>query len=194
MISPEDAIKNHFCKTIAAATAGTAAPGATAVGGAAQSAVTTPHPNIAKTQRTTPRGYAVVTAEQQLAVKQALTKNIPSESVRALVTEASPFISTFIERVACLVDYTGAGALNEYAAPGVSFKLTYGDLQGHPMRYAPYHDKAACMTVSRIHGWIAPANNALRFEVIYKADDSGETAKLTHEAIKQPDGEWLFSK
>jgi hypothetical protein len=94
--------------------------------------------------------------------------------------------------LSCLVDYTGASALNEYAAPGTDLHNMYVGLR--PMRTMQYHNKAACLTVARVQGWQAPALNALRFEVLYRADDSGETAKLSHEAVRQPDGSWLFTR
>ena len=188
MFSPEDAIKRHFCLTVAAASSGPAAPG-----GAAPKAAATPTPaSPPQASRPALKGFAPATPEQQQAIKRELSKSIPDAKVRSLVGEASSAISTFVERMACLADYTGASALDEYAAPGVQLGSMYISLR--PMRSAQYHNKAACMTVSRIHGWMAPANNALQFEVIYKADDSGETAKLTHEAVKQPDGTWLFAR
>ncbi len=39
-----------------------------------------------------------------------------------------------------------------------------------------------------------PARNALRFEVSYISDTSGEVVKGNHEVVKQPSGEWLFTR
>ena len=61
------------------------------------------------------------------------------------------------------------------------------------MTKMPYHNKGTGVSVSRIHGWNAPALNALRFEVVYLAEDSGESAKTSHQVVKQPDGAWLFT-
>ena len=62
------------------------------------------------------------------------------------------------------------------------------------MSYTPYRTKAACLSVARVHGWKMQALNALSFEVVYLADDGGETVKTDHEVVKQPDGAWLFSR
>ena len=45
-----------------------------------------------------------------------------------------------------------------------------------------------------VHGWISPAANALRFKAVFKADDSSETVATSHETLKQPSGEWLFTR
>lgn len=185
LFSPEEAIKRHFCLTVAAASGGVGVKNANAVG--------TPQTvNAPSVSHSAPRGFVTATAEQQGAIRRELSKPLPNEKIRQMVNEASPAIMMFIERIACLADYTGASALDEYAVSGASLRNRYVGSQ--PMAFARYHDKAACMTVSRVQGWNAPANNALRFEVVYKADDSGEVSKLTHEAIKQPDGAWLFSQ
>jgi len=180
LASPEDAIKRHFCLTIAAASEKTKVPNPAS---APQAGAAPP------VQHSSLRGYATATSEQQQAIERAIPKTAPNERIRKLVTEASPAIAVFIERLSCLANSTGARALNEYAAPGTNFAS-----RGYPMVNTHYHDRSACMTVLRVQGWNAPANNALRFEVVYKADDSGETVKETHEAIKQPDGVWLFTQ
>ena len=186
VMSPEDAIKRHFCMTIAAA-----AQAATQLG-AAQPSPVAELPTAAATTRPTMRGFAMVTPEQQQALRREVSKSVPNDPLRALVADATPAIIAFIDKTACLADYTGASALNEHAAPGVDLGSYYTSMR--PMRGMQYHNKAACLTVTRIHGWSAPANNALKFEVIYRVDDSGETNKLAHEVIRQSDGTWLFSR
>lgn len=180
VMSPMDAIKRHFCMTIAAASTGSGSPAAGPAVGAMPA------------QRPAPRGFAQATPEQQLAIKQELMKNLPSENIRKLATDAAPTISAFIERLACLADPAGGSALDEYAAPGVGLGAVYATMG--PMRAARYHNKGSCMTVMRVHGWTAPANNALQFEVVYKAEDSGETAKSFHEFVRQPDGAWMYTR
>ncbi len=177
-MSPQDAIKKHFCATFAAASE------VTRGGGAAQP---TPQRPIAIS---TPRGYAPITPEQQAAIGKELSKVMPSPQIKSSVAEAAPTIARFVERLGCLADNTGASALSEFAASEVNLGYTLF----RPMRETPYHNKGACLTVIRVHGWRAPANNALQFEVVYKAEDSGEGAKSSHEVVRQPDGIWLFTR
>ena len=187
LISPEDAIKRHFCMTMSAAadqSKGTAGAATTVGVGSDQARSASPQ------RPTAPRGYAELSPEQHQAISKELNKVAPTPQIRQLVQEASPAIAAFVERVSCLADLSGASALNEFAAPGASLNTLF--FTG-TMHNTQYHNKATCMTVSRVQGWFAPAANALRFEVLYKADDSGETVKMTHETVRQPDGTWLFT-
>ncbi len=138
------------------------------------------------------RGFATPTEAQQSALLQEIPKNVAIDKLRPQVAQAAPAIAAFVGQLACMADYNGGTALNAHAAPGVDLYGRYVSLR--PMARAKYHDKAACMSVSRVHGWKAPANNALQFEVVYKADDSGEISKLMHEAVRQSDGTWLFTQ
>jgi hypothetical protein len=185
LVSPESAIKKHFCGTIAAAANGGATAASAAAGTAAPATAGAPAPAAGG------RGFAMATAAQQEATTQEIARNVGSDKLRPTVTQATPAIAAFLGQLACLNNPSGASALNAHAAPGVNLHNRYVGLS--PMRSARYHDKASCMSVSRVHGWKAPANNALQFEVVYKADDSGEISKLKHEVIRQPDGSWMFS-
>ena len=180
-LASADDVKKHFCSTIAAATAGFSAT----------SAVSEVHQGAPRpAQRRALVGYALIAPEQAKAIEIALMKGIPNDRIRAMVTEAAPTIITLAERVSCLSGGTGRSALAEFAAPNRSgfIYLTY------PMETMQYHDKAFCTTVLRISGWEAPANNALKYEITFKAEDSGETKALRHEIVRQTDGSWLFTQ
>ncbi len=189
VLSPEDAIKKHFCLTIAAAGSGLKGTGTTTA--------TTPGGTAGPAQpikRSAPRGFAQITSDQQKAIANEIPKVVPSTNVRPLVDEATPAIAMFLERMSCLQDTVGLQAMQEFSAPGSSAILD-GNLRfNRPMRNTQYHNQVACMNVTRIQGWNAPALNALQFEVTYKAEDSGEVGKSQHEIVKQPDGAWLFTR
>jgi len=132
----------------------------------------------------TPRGPQP-SPEQQAALMQALQGNFSDKRMSAALAEATPNIKEVIEKRACGT-INGAGI---YTAPGrgpLDFFPT-------PMTATNYHNKGACMTVVRIHGWQMRALNALSFEVVYLAEDSGESTKQAHQVVKQPDGAWLFT-
>lgn len=185
VMSPEDAIKRHFCMTIAAASeGGSAAP-------AASNSGVVPPPNPGRQRVTAMRGFAAPTAAQQQGYTPEIGKGASGETVRLLVKDATPAIAAFIEKYACLADFDGLNGMNVYGAPGSNLPIR---LNGQwPMHKTKYHDKTTCMSVARVNGWKAPARNALQFEVLYQADDSGETATSGHEAVRQPDGNWLFN-
>lgn len=184
VLSPEDAIKKHFCLTVAAAGSGPKSTDATTAN--APSAAAGPAQPI---KRSAPRGFAQITSEQQKAIASEIPKVVPNENIRQIVKDATPTLTTYVERLSCLAEEAGLSALLEYAAPGA--RISYWN---RGMAYVQYHNKAACMTITRIQGWNAPALNALQFEVTYKADDSGEIGKSQHEIVRQPDGAWLFTK
>ncbi len=187
VMSPEDAIKKHFCLTLAAVAGGTSAGTDSPAPAAAEAAPP-------QARRAAPRqipGLASITPEQREALARELPKNVSDAKIRASMQAAAPTIKEFVERLSCMADGSAASSLNVFAVPGVNLGNAYVGLR--PMRSTPYHDKSSCLTVSRIHGWSAPALNALRFEVVYVADDSGESTKTKHELIRQPDGAWLFS-
>jgi hypothetical protein len=208
VMSPEEAIRQHFCNTVNAAANSPRTPVAVAVVAPAIIApiITPPaapmHPvapieaaSVAAAprpiRRGAPVGYAEITAEQKQAIESALMKNVPNDKIRDMVKEAAPAITLMAERMGCLADNKGTSGLNELAAPNVNYgsALQYN----YPMYHAKYHDKSSCLTVIRVSGWIAPANNALRYEVLFKADDSGETHAIKHETVRQPDSSWLFT-
>lgn len=182
-LASSDDIKKHFCNTIVAA--GSART--SAVAGEVQQATARP------VQRRALVGYSLITPEQSKAVETALLKSIPNDRIRDMVKDAAPTIVAVAERVSCLSNDTGRSALAEFAAPNKSNFIYLN----YPMHFAggtKYHDKAFCMTVLRISGWQAPANNALSYEIMFKAEDSGETKSLNHEIVRQSDGSWLFTQ
>lgn len=184
MLSPEDAIRKHFCLTIAAAATGNGAPAQVSEPASLAGSA----PAKAPVRKTMP-GFAIPTDAQLASYRREIPKNLPNPKLRPVVESATPAIAEFIERLACATSYQAMGALNAYAAPDQ-------DLRNHPrpMGTMRYHDKGSCLTVTRVQGWRAPANNALEFEVVYTAEDSGEVFKLGHEAVRQPDGVWLFTR
>ena len=132
-------------------------------------------------------GIAVITPDQKTAINNQLTQTYADQDVKATVAEAQPVIQAFIERFSCLKDYTGLKTLNIFAAPGKDFSN-----HSPPMVQVRYHDKGACLTVVRLQGWTKPARNALKFEAVYEAQDSGDAVKSNHTLMRQPDGNWLF--
>lgn len=185
VMSPEDAIKRHFCMTIAAAAeGGAAAP--VAHGGGVQ-------PQNPVQQRPRMPGFASPTAAQQEGYVKEVTKLATDGRIKSMVAEAASEISGLIAKEACLMDKTGVTALAVHGAPGSLLGNRY-NVSDYPMTKMPYHDRGQCLSVKRVHGWHAPANNALQFEVLYTAADSGETATIWHELVKQPDGSWLFTR
>jgi len=189
MIHQVSGVKDHFCKTLAAAAAGTPASPTAAAPVPAQPEATVNASAVP--QRPTLRGAAPISPSQQQLVHAAVHKGPHPEPIKAALAELLPVITQFVERTACINKFDGVSSLDEFAASGSSFKHSWPRM---PMRAMNYHDRSQCLEVLRVHGWTMPADNALQFEVAYKAADSGEAAKTQHEMLRQPDGSWLFRR
>lgn len=132
---------------------------------------------------------APISARQLEQIDAALRVKEQNPAIAQAIIEAAPVIRDFIKINACLTGYNGT-FLNAYLAPGRS-ESSFGYL-GAPMPQMRYHDKSTCVTVLRFGGWTMPARNAIQFEVVYQAEDSGETLKSYHELRRQPGNDWLF--
>jgi hypothetical protein len=129
-----------------------------------------------------------ITPEQEMAIQKALTIKTKNEKLQAVVEQAKGNIAGFLEIESCISRYNGS-SLNSFAAPGKKYPgFNYiGVMFG-----MKYHSKSSCLTVKKIQGWEMPAKNALSFEVLFVADDSGESAKRWYKLQQQENGDWLF--
>ncbi|QBE64922.1 hypothetical protein [Pseudoduganella lutea] len=133
---------------------------------------------------------ASITEAQAARIDNALLLQGPETPLTKAVAEARSTIAAFLRVHSCIT--YDAGGLNIFAAPGKTYpNNNYAQSPKPQMRR---HDKSACVTVLRVHGWTMPSPNTLRFEVVYTSDNSGESGKSTHEVQKQANGEWLFSR
>jgi hypothetical protein len=137
------------------------------------------------------RGLASLTETQAAKIDVALQLDSPNTALNRAVDEAKITIGPFLKIHSCLSGYN-ASSLNVYAAPGKLYPNN--NYSQGPMAQMRSHNKSSCLTVQRVHGWTMPTANALRFEVGYVSDLSGESGKSFHEVQKQANGEWLFSR
>lgn len=109
------------------------------------------------------------------------------------ISEAAPNIGKVISFLSC---FAGTGFpdsyLGQYIAPRGPFDGYQSQLRINPISRMQYHPKSQCLSVVRFQGWSMPATNALKFQVLYISDSSGETQTDGFEMVKQPSGEWLF--
>lgn len=134
---------------------------------------------------------ASLSPSQQAKIQSSLNQKTQDNNINIAISEASPVISEFIGMNSCITDYNGS-TLNKFAAPGKLYPNN--SYTGSPVHQMRYHDENSCASVLRVQGWQMPARNALRFEVSYISDASGEVVKGNHEVVKQPNGEWLFTR
>ncbi|MBH9576892.1 hypothetical protein [Inhella proteolytica] len=186
MIFSTETLKDHLCKTIAAGAAGDGASPTPTPTAAAMPANPAPPPARPRIQ-----GVAMLSPSQAEQIATALRKGPHPERLSEALPALLPTLAQFVERMACISTFSAVSTLDEFAAAGVSFRTKV--IQA-PMPKMKYHDSNQCLDVLRVQGWTMPADNALQFEVAYKAADSGEVAKSSHEVVRQPDGSWLFRR
>ena len=183
-LSPAAAVKSQFCQTIAAAGS---------FSGAVSDAKNKQFDSqvidkSAPIQSSSIHGLALITSSQNAKISKELSKKVTQKQMHDKIAEASKTIQPFLEMHSCITEYSDAATSpqNIYASLGMDFR--------YKMIKSQYHDAAQCYSVARINAWSSPALNALQFEVLFLAEDSGETKNENHELVKQPDGEWLFTR
>lgn len=143
---------------------------------------------------------ARITPQQQARIAQALNESNTDVKVQTMMTQATPKMRSFIERLSCIRQYNdgGTAGLQALAAPGVSFKFFVP-----PMHGTKNHNKASCLSVTsvivkpastQVKAGGAQTGEALQIKVSYLADDSGETTTSNHEINKNAKGVWWFSR
>ncbi|MCX7113373.1 MAG: hypothetical protein NTX45_25345 [Proteobacteria bacterium] len=134
---------------------------------------------------------ALITPSQQVSLQSNLKQKTQDKNIDSAISEASQVIADFITINSCITGYDGS-KLNRYSAPGKLYPNN--NYIGAPIPQMRHHNKSSCATVFQVHGWKMSARNALQFEVSYISDISGEVVKGSYEVIKQPNGEWLFTR
>lgn len=135
-----------------------------------------------------PGSLPSMSPEQLQRMDAALSPDKHQGALAASIREAAPIIRDFTRTSACINSYS-TSRLAAFAAPRSNYQFF-----SPPMLPMRYHDKSSCLSIVRYQGWSMPAQNALRMEVVYHADDSGEGATRGYELTRQPDGQWLFSR
>ena len=136
---------------------------------------------------------ARITSAQLARLNQALKVASDEAKSAATVSQATPKIRAFVERLSCIRQYNdgGSAVLQNMAAPGVSFKFFVP-----PMHGTKLHNKNSCLTVSAIA--LKPLSYqglaGIQIKVSYLAEDSGETTTSNHEINKNNKGVWWFTR
>jgi hypothetical protein len=116
-------------------------------------------------------------------------------NTRITIQEAAPTIHKIIAIHQCirLTNNTRENdqamrRLNFLAEPGIDFAAGWRNTA--PMGRMQYHDQSKCVPVKAINKISMPARNALRFTIVYFAEDSGEVANFTYLLMKSNSGDW----
>ncbi len=107
---------------------------------------------------------------------------------------AMPNIKKVISLHRCMKSEDNMRLLNFYAVTGRNFdtsKSSHGSWSfPNSKDNMKYHDRNNCIAARTMDQWSMPALNALRFRVVYFAEDSGETVNFQYEFKRVEDGSW----
>lgn len=138
---------------------------------------------------------------QSLAQSAEATQGTPTQlivpndkSVAAAMDAAMPNIKKVISLHRCMKTSDNMRLLNFYAVTGKNFDPRTSSYGGSSFpdsnSYMKYHDRNNCVAARTMDQWSMPALNALRFRVVYFAEDSGETVNFQYEFKRTEDGSW----
>ncbi len=129
---------------------------------------------------------------QSAAVDKALG-SAPT-SLKADVTAALPALQLYIVTLMCVQDDMATRALVEKFV-GSRRTVMFNGWSGamSPAKRMRHHDMVGCLTVTRIQNWRRIAANEFAFDILFTADDSGESYLWQNKVHKEPDGTWLIA-
>lgn len=135
-------------------------------------------------------------ARMDTSVQQQKTQLIvpKDQKVEEAVDAALPTIKKVLAVHQCARSDDALLPLNRLAITGVNIPATsYG--WGYPLQstYFKYHDMTKCLGIHSIDEFSMLALNALRFRVVYFAEDSGETVNFWFLFKKADDGTWRIA-
>jgi hypothetical protein len=136
---------------------------------------------------------ARITPAQSARISQALRNGNTDATAVAVISQATPKMRAFIERLSCIRKYNDGGnaTLQALAAPTATFRYFVP-----PMHGTKVHNKSKCLTVSSVQ--LRPLNfqgaQAIQIKVSYLSEDSGETTTSNHEINKNGKGTWWFTR
>lgn len=148
-------------------------------------------------QGTSRLGQTSVAPGQSLAQSLEAAQGQPTQlivpndkSVSAAMDAAMPNIKKVISLHRCMKSDDNMRMLNFYAVTGRNIGEQYRYSYPNSTSYMKYHNRNNCIAARTMDQWSMPALNALRFRVVYFAEDSGETVNFQYEFKRAEDGSW----
>ena len=132
------------------------------------------------------------TATQSQGVDKALGSAPPS--LKADVSAALPTLRPYIITLMCVQDDTATrGLIQKYVGSRGTTMFNGWSGSMSPGKRLQHHDMIGCLTVTRIQNWQRVAANEFAFDIVFTAEDSGESYLWKNVVHKEPDGTWLIA-
>ncbi|HXH15727.1 MAG TPA: hypothetical protein VNJ10_06305 [Sphingomonas sp.] len=135
---------------------------------------------------------AKATTEQLTAAAKAL--NSAPAALRADADAAMPTLRPYLITLMCVQDDSATVALvRTYIGSRGTTMFNGWSGAASPAKRMPHHDMVGCLTVTRIQNWRRIAANEFGFDILFTAEDSGESYLWPTKVHREPDGTWLIA-
>jgi hypothetical protein len=147
---------------------------------------------------TAPAGAATspALAQPTPAQAQGVDKALGSAPValKSDVTAAMPTLRPYIVTLMCVQDDTATrGLIEKFVGSRGTTMFNGWSGSMSPGKRLQHHDMVGCLTLTRIQNWKRVAANEFSFDIVFTAEDSGESYLWKNVVHKEPDGTWLIA-
>jgi hypothetical protein len=140
------------------------------------------------------RGMLLAPATQAQLQAAATALNSAPPALKADAQAAMPTLRPYILTLMCVQDDTATvGLIQKYVGSRGTAMFSGWSGAASPAKRMPHHDMVGCLTVTRIQNWHRIAANEFGFDIVFTADDSGESYLWKNIVHKEPDGTWLIA-
>lgn len=139
-------------------------------------------------------GMLLASATQAQLQAAATALNSAPPALKADAQAAMPTLRPYILTLMCVQDDTATvGLIQKYVGSRGTTMFNGWSGAASPAKRMPHHDMVGCLTVTRIQNWHRIAVNEFGFDIVFTADDSGESYLWHNIVHKEPDGTWLIA-
>jgi len=139
-------------------------------------------------------GMLLAPATQAQLQSAATALNSAPPALKADVQAAMPTLRPYILTRMCVQDDTATvGLIQKYVGSRGTTMFNGWSGAASPAKRMRHHDMVGCLTVTRIQNWRRIAANEFGFDIVFTAEDSGESYLWKNVAHKEPDGTWLLA-
>lgn len=115
-------------------------------------------------------------------------------ALKSDVTAALPTLRPYVVTLMCVQDDRATQGLVQKFVGSRGTNMFNGWAGANsPGKRIRNHDMAGCLTPTRIQNWKRVAANEFSFDILFTADDSGESYLWQTVVHKEPDGTWLIA-
>jgi hypothetical protein len=140
----------------------------------------------------TSRALAQPTPAQAQGVDKAL--GAAPAALKTDVAAAMPTLRPYIVTLMCVQDDTATrGLIEKFVGSHGTAMFNGWSGSMSPGKRIQHHDMVGCLTLTRIQNWKRVAANEFSFDIVFTAEDSGESYLWKNVVHKEPDGTWLIA-